>query len=120
MTTEYTLKSIDGNWVNPNGGRRKIKTHWNLEGDAQEILPNIKKMLNDTLIVHNANVKEINALFSIFFNHQKIETEKGYQSTRNAQTYVRPALGLRRRRRDGLGVVIDEFPVTCENSRTML
>jgi hypothetical protein len=43
MTTEYTLRSVDGNWVNPNGGRRKIKTHWNLEGKASEILPNVKK-----------------------------------------------------------------------------
>ena len=76
MTTEYTLQKVDGEWVNPNGGRRKIITHWNLEGKAQEIIPNIKKMLNDTLKVHNLNVKEINALFSIFFNHQKIETEK--------------------------------------------
>lgn len=76
MTTEYTLKSVDGEWVNPTGGRRKIKTHWNLEGDAQSVLTNVKKMLNDTLPIHNKNVKEINALFSIFFNHQKIETEK--------------------------------------------
>lgn len=76
MTTEYTLRSVDGNWVNPNGGRRKIKTHWNLEGKASEILPNVKKMLNDTLPIHNLNVVEIDALFSIFFNHQKIETEK--------------------------------------------
>ena len=76
MTTEYTLQKVDGEWVNPNGGRRKIITHWNLEGKAQDVIPNIKKMLNDTLKVHNLNVKEINALFSIFFNHQKIETEK--------------------------------------------
>ena len=76
MTTEYTLQKIDRDWVNPNGGRRKITTHWKLEGNAQEMLPNIKKMLNDTLVIHNLNVKEINALFSIFFNHQKIETEK--------------------------------------------
>lgn len=60
------------NWIKPDGGRKIIKTGFELTGNAQEDLKIVKKILQKTLPLHKKNVCKMDELFSVFYNNQSI------------------------------------------------
>ena len=61
-------------WINAKKGRQVIKTEYLLDGSTNDTTT-IKKILKESLPIHESNVTEIDRLFSIFYNNQEIETK---------------------------------------------
>lgn len=82
-------------WIKPDGGRKIIKTGFELTGNAQADLEIIKKILKQTLPLHKNNVLDMDRLFSIFYNNQSIvEKSKEQRSDINNKIPVANAYSI--------------------------